>query len=68
MEGDASFSDHGGYFKSPFQSCTLNAPPPPPLLVLHYNTAAGRVTNTVNLLFAGNTLQRGKAVFFPPAQ
>lgn len=39
-------------------------PFPPPLLALHYNTAAGRVTNTVNLLFAGSPLQRGKAGFF----
>ena len=38
----ASSSDHGSYFKSPFQSCVPNAffLPPRPLLVVHYNTAA----------------------------
>lgn len=67
MEGHASSSDRGSYFKSPFQSYVLNAPPSPPLVALHYNTAAGRVTNTVNLLFAGSPLQRGKAGFFSSA-
>lgn len=45
----------------------FSSPHHPPLFALHYNTAAGRVTNTVNLLFAGSPLQRGKAGFFSSA-
>lgn len=69
LEGHANSSDHGSYFKSPFQSYALNAisTPPHSLLALHYSTAAGRVTNTVNLLFAGSPLQRSKEGFFANA-
>lgn len=61
MEGHASSPDHGSYFKS--QSYALNASPPLSF-ALRYNTAAGRVTNAPNLLFAGSPLQRSEAGFF----